>query len=265
MKRGIWIKISLIAIYIVIILFIASIIYPFPTGKIKINEAGTTHYVVGDNLSMSVLFNVENNGQYAIDNLYLKYSILNNTIHISDGIEKLNDLIGNTSLNLTFTSLNLTFKISLKKIQESPELNYLLFHSTNLALLINLSGNYAYGFIKFLFSGNVTNGWDRLIYYNFSYPYLTQNSTNVSVFVPFIFVTPPFIHGNATLFSEMVLNGTIIKVSHEPVIFGTNYSSSLKFVFPISEANYLNNNSKYIYLENYLIYNVNTIYLGVIK
>ncbi|MCI4434062.1 MAG: hypothetical protein JHC29_01135 [Thermoplasmata archaeon] len=244
--------------YIVIFLFIASMIYPFPSHQIKIREGGSYHYYSEGNLTAGSYINIENKGPYPVSDLVLSYQILNGTYGLSSDKLYLGNAVGNKTLNISF-------KIDVNKILNVPELNYLIFYPANLTLKLNLTGNYAYGFVKFLLRGNVTIGWDALARYSVGQIYVTQNSTNFSVHVPFQFGSAPFLSGNVTLLSKMVLNGTVLKEARTVLPLGTNYSTEIIFNFPISYENYLQQNAQYIKLYNYVIIKNNTIALGVIQ
>lgn len=256
MKAGRILGITTIIVYVLIILFIVSMIYPFPMHQIDIMESGGYHFYSKGNLTAGTYINMVNRGPYPISDLVLKYSIYNSTVPVSQDTLYLGNVIGNTTLNISM-------KINILKLVEIPVLNYLLFHSSNLTLKLNLYGKYAYGFISFFMSGNITMYWERLAGFSFGTYYYTQNSTNFTIHVPFYFSSAPFLSGNFTLISKMLLNGSQINEARTTVPLGVNYTGELVFNFPLSEAPYIQGNSKYIKLDNSaLIYN-HTIELGV--
>ncbi|MBD6956320.1 MAG: hypothetical protein ACP5G5_03385 [Thermoplasmata archaeon] len=251
-------RITIILSYLIIVILIASMIYPIPAHQIEIKELGNYYGYINGNLTAGTYLNINNRGPYPINDFTMHYDLYNSTIKVSSDTTNFGDIAGNKTLNVSF-------RINVNELLIKPELVYLIFHSTNLTLSLKVNGGYAYGLVKFFFNTNVTIAWERLAAFNITGHYVTNNSTDIFVHFPFYFGSAPFLHGNITLISKMVLNGTVIGIFNKTIPLGTNYTSEIIFKFPISEMNYLQSNVKFIKVSFSARINNSTVDLGVIQ
>jgi hypothetical protein len=241
-------KAVIIVLDLVILLFIASIIYPIPSSQIEVYQPENFHYSFSNNMVMaSAIVHIHNKSPYSITCVIVDYTILNNTTSIAAGLENLPDIAGNYSHSIVFAINMLNFFNASK-----TEFYYLVFHSTTLTLKIYLSGYYALGMIKFSVNGTEPVHWPRILNYTISAFAVTATQSNVTVSVPITVDTASYLSGNATLLSKLLINGSAIKVMTTTIPLGSNFASSINFTFPSSEKNYLLANLNYLQLRNYI-------------
>lgn len=245
-------------VYIIILLFILSIVYPVSSEDIKIFKGKEYYFIKNGNLTISQIIYAVNKGPYPISNLILNYKISNASSIISAGTEDLKTVIGNVTENISFI-------INLSELIKNKNLTSLIFKSQLLSLNFSISGLYALGFVTFSMTSGFPLIWNRIVYYHFLLPEIVQNESNVTISVPLQVNISSLLRNNLKILSEMYLNGTQIKSSYISIVPGINYTTELNFTFPSSYKEFIYQNFDHFYFLNYMILFNRTLFIGEIR
>ena len=256
------VKYSSIAVEIIGVIIIVSIIYSgvmmevglVSNPRTSFSISNTTYTYSGYNFTIGTEVHIDNHGIYAIQHPEIKYYFIQNSTQLGNGTEILPDIIGNYTHEISIV-------MNVKDIIErsSADNYYLLFHSSLIEVILNIS--FYYGLDLLHFALNLTHNIsfpNPVIYYKIGNYSISQNSSGLSLSMPITFNTATYLSGNASLNASLLINGTIFRSDDLKIPLGQNYSTNVTFFFTQSQSQYLYSNLKYMKIELDLdIFNLN--------
>lgn len=231
-------RLSIIAVYLVIAAIIAMSLLPFATGKVKVSipeEGGSEPQVSGNQVIMTVPVDITNDGYFDIQDLTVRFRIADGAKVITERSSVPVDVIAGRT-----NHLNLSIVIDLDTVGEES-MKDLVFNATILSLEVGVEAGYSLGLVKASISSDQDMEWEPLVNnVNVDTGSIRweNNGTNVDVLVPYHFDASSFAQGKTVgIVAQLSNSSAVLGTASEDLIIGPSNDGQLRFV--VSQETFL--------------------------
>lgn len=227
------VRLSIVAVYLVIAAIIVMSIMPLATGKLAVSipdEGAGEPAVDGNRVIMTVPVDITNGGYFDIQGLTVKFKIADGDTVITEQSSVPVDIIAGQK-----DRVNLSIVVDLDDLNDE-DLRSLVFNATVLDLEVGVEAGYSLGLVKASINTEQEMEWEPMVSnadVDVNNIQWVSNGTNVDVLVPYHFEASDFIRGKTMNIQAQIANSTaVLGTASETVTIGDSNDGQLRFVIP---------------------------------
>jgi hypothetical protein len=225
------VRLSIVAVYLVIAAIIIMSILPLATGKLQVSipeEGGSEPTINGRIVSMTVPVDITNDGYFNIEDLTVRFTVSDGgRVLMEQSSVPVDVVAGRTS------HLDLTIAVDLDDIDEQ-DLKGLVFNATVLDLDVSVNAGYSLGLVRASIGTQQEMEWEPMVSglsisgQNLQWE---NNGTNVDVLVPYYFEASGMALGKTVDLDASLSNSTaVLGTASRSLIVDQVNQGTLRFV-----------------------------------
>lgn len=228
------IRLSIVAVYLVIAVMIVMSILPLASGKIQVSvpEEGEEPTIDGSRIAMTIPVDITNDGYFDIQDLTVKLRIADGAKVLTEQSSAPVDVIAGRT-----NHLNLSLVLDLDAVEED-DLKDLVFNATILDLSVGVEAGYSLGLVKAAIDTTQMIEWKPMVTnlrIEADDVLWESNGTNVDVLIPYHFEASDFVQGRTVSIQAQLANSTaVVGTASESFTVGPVNDGQLRFVMPQS-------------------------------